>query len=295
MKFTKIIGKCDPKLVLEAQKRLSAILTELAMGYEVKNLGTKLGGDIFLYQLMSQLNHICDARSIEFEEEYKKILQSFDEHLLSEGEKFLVIQELKSRLGAKLVYTAATNGKSVFWSPKFVVERSKIGLRLVVGHEGGHIIYMHPSRRGLRNRALWNITVDFKVNFNLIEDLRLRKCYDPEEIFKKELGDFINLTEYSLFLKDPFNPPDKLATWNPSNSIKQMLNPGYIDAGNTQKSFYYAEPKLSGEMLKPENIYQFLLDQIPKCQTCGKIGVWKKPDEYQKLENQLKEKIQDEH
>ena len=43
------------------------------------------------------------------------------------------------------------------------------------------------------------------------------------------------------------------------------------------------------DMKRPENIYDYLFDQIPKCATCGKIGVWKKPEAYKKLEKQIKE------
>ena len=288
MKFDKVLGKCDPNLIFEAQERLSATFTELAMGYKTKAFGSKLGGDVFLHQLVSPLKQVCDARALEFDEEVKKIEEDLSTKELTKRERDAVIDEIKIRLGGKLLRTAATNGAMYFWAPQFITKLSKIGLRLVVGHEGWHAIYMHPSRRGSRNRALWNISVDFKVNFTLMEDLRMREFYRAEEVFREELGDFITLEEYAQFLKDPFNPPPKLAGWNPTTSMKKMLNPGY-DTDKQDKSLYFAEPKLSDELKRPENIYDYLISQIPKCGTCGKVGVWKKPKEYKLLEEQMKE------
>jgi hypothetical protein len=294
MNFDKVLGVCDPKLVQESGERLSATFTELAMGYTGRGLGSRMGGDVFLHQMVSPLKQICDARAIEFEVESNKILQATHAPsgvLLTDEDKEFLIAQVRARLGKRLLHTAATNGREFFWNPQFIVERTKIGLRLVVGHEGFHTIYMHPTRRGSRLPGQWNVAVDFKVNFTLIDDLRLRNFHRPEEVFRKELGDFVNLTEYAAFLRDPFNPPAKLAGWNPIHSMKRMLDPGYSNKSEG-KALYYAEPNLSDDLKKPENIYDFLSAQIPKCSVCGKPGVWKKPKEYQDLAKQLKEKNQ---
>jgi hypothetical protein len=289
MKFNQILGKCDPSIVLESSERLSATFTELAMGYKTKAFGSKMGGDVFLHQLVSPLKQVCDARALEFDEEVEKMKSNPSLEELTKKEKEELIQEIKQQLGGKLLRTAATNGTTFFWAPQFINKLSRIGLRLVVGHEGWHAIYMHPTRRGSRGKALWNIAVDFKVNFTLMEDLRMREFYNADDIFRTELGDFITLEEYANFLKDPFNPPQKLANWNPTESMKKMLNPGYETSGAKGQSFYYAEPKLSDELKRPENIYDYLLSKIPKCNTCGKVGVWKKPKEYLDMEKELSE------
>lgn len=290
MKFDKILGKCDPELILEAERMLSSIFTELAMGYKTKAFGSKMGGDVFLHQLISPLKHICDARGIQFDIEVEKLEEEFKENKIAKARRDLLISDLKRHFGSKLLYTAATNGKIFYWAPQFIVKKSKLGLRLVVGHEGWHAIYMHPTRRGSRNPALWNIAVDFKVNYTLMDDLRLRDFRKPEETFREELGEFLVLKEYAAFLKDPFNPPNKLALWNPMYSLKQMITPGYKDPSDVEgKSLFFAEPNLADDMKRPENIYDYLFSQIPKCNTCGKVGVWKKPAEYKKLEAQAKE------
>lgn len=290
MKFDRILGKCDPKLVLESEQMLSAIFTELAMGYKTKAFGSKMGGDVFLHQLISPLKHICDARGLQFDIECDTLNKEFEEQKLPANQRKAIIEQLKVQFGKKLLYTAATNGSSFFWAPQFIVTKSKIGLRLLVGHEGWHAIYMHPSRRGSRNPALWNIAVDYKVNYTSMDDLRLRDFRYPEEVFRQELGDFVNLKDYASFLKDPFNPPAKLALWNPMHGLKQMVTPGYKETGDKEsKSVYFADSNLSDDMKRPENIYEYLLSQIPKCNTCGKVGIWKKPEEYKKLEKQAKE------
>lgn len=291
MRFSKVLGKCDPKLIAEAEDRLSAVFTELAMGYRTRAFGSKLGGDILLHQLISPLKHICDARAIEFDTEIKKLEEKFITDKVSLEEQAALKQFLRRKVGNKLLRTAATNGLEYLWNPEFVVKQSRIGLRLVVGHEGWHSIYMHPSRRGSRIPSLWNQVVDFKVNFTLMDDLRSRGIYQPDEMFRQELGDFITLQEYASFLRDPFNPPIKLAGWNPINVLKQMANPGYKEIDKEdQKSFYFADMDLKDDMKKPENIYSYLLAQMPKCKTCGKIGAWKKSEEYKKLEKELKDK-----
>lgn len=282
MKFYKILGKCDSAVKNKAEKSLSSIITELAMDYNVRSVGSHIGGDIFLYQLVSALPHICDARSIELDE---AILNIISDSSLSEIEKEIIIYKLHKN-GVKLVRTAATNGKVFYWCPKFVISKSKIGLRLVVAHEAHHVMYMHPARRGSRNPDGWNKSVDFKVNFNLIDDLRSRKVQNPEEVFKKELGDFVNIDEYASFLKDPFSAHGKMARWNPINIIKFQISEKEPD----NSPLYFAEPFLPKNLQKPEAIYDYLLSQVPKCGTCGKLGICKKPEEYKKLEKMLKEK-----
>lgn len=285
MKFSKVIGVCDRKLLSQAEDKLSSIFTELALGYKIL-LGTKLGGDVFLHQLISPLPHICDARAVEFEEVIKKI----------DGDPSReIIEELKGRLGKNLLYTAATDGKRYYWNPEFVIKQSKIGLRLIVAHEGWHAIYMHPARRGSRNPKLWNIAVDFKVNFTIMDDLRTRGIYNPVEVFKKELGDFVTLEEYAAFLRNPFDPPKKMALWNPINELKERLgeNQKLPEEGNAT-SFFYAEPDLKDHLKRPENIYDYLISQIPKCKCCGRLGAWKHSKEYKELLEKYKAKLKDE-
>lgn len=287
MKFTKVIGTGDSTIIAESEERLSSAFVELAMGYNERLLGSHLGGDVFIYNLITPLKHICDMRAYDFDLKIAHVQSDFDAGNITEAERDLLLAELHMIYGEHLLRTASTNGLQYHWYPPFINKQSKIGLRLIIGHEAWHSIYMHPSRRGSRNRGLWNLSVDFKVNYTQMQDLRNRGFYYPDEIFAQELGDFITLGEYVAFLRDPFNPPMKLAKWNPIWTLQQEL------AGKTpdqSQTLYYADPRLAPEFRKPENIYSYIMSCIPKCSTCGKVGVWKKPEELKKLEAQLAEK-----
>jgi predicted metal-dependent peptidase len=297
MKFAKVIGKCDPKLVFEAQEKLSSVFTELALGYTNKGVGgCAMGGDIFIYQLVTCQPQICLATAVEIDD-LKKQEEDQDARIakgevIPEKEKISdEVKKIRKQLKGNLLRTAATNGKSFFWNPQFVVDKSRIGLRLLVYHEAAHAIFMHPSRRGSRHPRLWNIAVDYKVNFLGMEDLRVRGIKDYPKVFTDNLGEYITLEEYASFLKDPFNPPPRLAHFNPTLGLRKMADPAYVDPyeANPPPPMYYADHQLSDLMKRPENIYEYLLSQIPKCPKCGRLGKYKKPPEYKALQKQIAE------
>jgi hypothetical protein len=122
-----------------------------------------------------------------------------------------------------------------------------------------------------------------------MEDFRTRDIKDPEKVFTENLGDFIRLEEYAQFLRDPFNPPARLAHRNPTEVLKQK-DPAYADSHKDIKPLYYADANLSDDMRRPENIYEYLYNQVPKCPDCGRRGMYKKPQEYKDLEKKMKEK-----
>lgn len=302
MKYAQIIGECDPKLIKDTEYVLTSTFIELASSYTHNSgfsNGSQLGGDPFIYQMVASTPHICDARGLEFDNKYKILTIELNANKISQNTYKQEINNLYNRLGKNLLYTAATNGKAYFWAPQFINKLSRIGLRLLVGHEVWHVIYMHPSRRGSRDPLLWNAAIDFKTNFNLMQDLKARGHKDPAAIFAKELGEFITLEEYAAFLKNPFDPPSKLANWNPMVSLINKLSDKpaskEFELINEDKDMlYFAAPNLLKDLKQPEHIYSYLWSQIPVCNTCGKIGAYKKPEEYIKLQKKLKEKYKDE-
>jgi len=299
MKFKKILGnKNDPKImemVKEAEKKLSSVFTELAISYDNRAV-SKIGGDPLIFQLVSPLDHICDARGpsldllikSEGKEEAEKIFKE-EENNLSDEDKKYVLRKLKH----KTLSTAATDGFRFFWNPEFVCKKDKMGLRIVVAHEAGHSLYMHPRRRGKRHPGLWNISVDFKVNYTIMDDLKIRNIKEPEKLFTEALGEFIRLEEYAQFLADPFNPPARLAHFNPMHALKKMADPGYDDPASKAPPMYFADANLNADFKKPEHIYFYLWNKIPRCPECGKVN-YNKPKEYNDLldqvEKQQKEK-----
>lgn len=292
MKFSKIIGNCDPKLVEQAQDALTKTFTELSLRFDVKDHGSKLGGDVLIFQLVYPIPHFCDASAIAFdalEKEVSPIYEKIaDERKLhkEEEEKIAIYEKLASRKYS-LLRTAATSGKAYYWNPQFVIDQTPIGRRLLVCHEGHHSWYMHPTRRGSRNPKLWNICVDFKVNNILMQDLKSRGVHDPGGMFKDNLGDFISFKDYAILLKDPYNPPPALDHLNPIHDLRKMFDPKYIHPGENKKPMYYADVSLSDEMKMPENIYDYLYSIIPRCKECGRFGKYEKSKEYKDLEKKI--------
>jgi len=142
--------------------------------------------------------------------------------------------------------TAGTDGKRFFWNPEFVNGLTRIGLRIVIAHEAFHAIYMHPARRGSRIAWLWNVAVDYIVNNNVMVDFKARGL-DAERTFRDNIGNFLTLTSYADLL---------------SGKVK----------GKAKDKFYFADPELPEKLRKPETIYEFLYNQIPKCPKCGKLA-----------------------
>jgi predicted metal-dependent peptidase len=294
MKFSKIIGKCDPKIIMEAEEKLSSVFTELSLGFDNKSMGTGLGGCPLTFQLVYPLPHICDALSIQIDDMKKKEKEQKERiekgEIIPEEEK--IPEEAKAyrrQMGSRVLRTAATDGARFYWNPEFVVKQTKLGLRIVVAHEAWHAIFLHPSRRGSRLPRLWNIAVDYRVNFTVMEDMRARDVKDYPKVFTEHLGEYIHLEEYAAFLRDPFNPPARLAHLNPILNLRKMADPAYKDPYDDVGPMYYADPALSDDMRRPENIYDYLLAQIPKCPKCGRLGKYKKPEEYKALQKKIEE------
>jgi predicted metal-dependent peptidase len=251
MKFSKVIGKVDDKLVEAAEQKLSQVFLELATKYDNDHIGSCMGGDPLIFALMYPVEHVCTLN----------------------------------------MPTAATDGKRFYWNPKFVLKLSRIGLRIVCSHEAWHALYMHPQRRGSRLPKLWNIAVDYIVNGTVMEDFKARKL-NPGESFSKHLGKFMTLPQYAELLMNPFKTQKGFEDLKPeehSSSSDVVLPAPNVDRELTakelqelekrekQEKFFYADPELSDDMKRPEAIYDFLYNLLPKCPKCGSVGIYKKP------------------
>lgn len=254
MEFSKIIGKIDPALVKNAEAKLSKVFLELGTRYDNEHVGSGMGGDPLIFSLMYPVEHICTLN----------------------------------------IPTAATDGKRYYWNPKFVMKQSRIGLRIICGHESWHALYMHPQRRGSRLPKLWNIAVDYIVNGTVMEDFKARKM-DPKEMFSKHLGRYMTLEQYANLLRDPFSKQTGFEDLDVVEEVKksdqssvELPKPDEdreltareiqeLEKREKQIKFYYADPDLSEEMKRPEKIYDYLYSLLPKCPECGRIGVYQPP------------------
>jgi predicted metal-dependent peptidase len=188
--------------------------------------------------------------------------------------------------------TAATDGKRYYWNPKFVLKQSRIGLRIICGHEAWHAIYMHPQRRGSRLPKLWNIAVDYIVNGTVMDDFKARKM-DPKENFTKHLGKYMTLPQYAEMLKNPFASIKGFEDLKPTsddqadpsvelpgpNEDRELTPKELKELERREKAtkFFYADADLDEEMKRPEKIYDYLYSLLPKCPACGRVGIYKMP------------------
>jgi predicted metal-dependent peptidase len=66
--------------------------------------------------------------------------------------------------GELLVPTAATDGRRVWWNPRFAAALADADLAFVLAHEALHCALMHLWRRGGRAPRRWNVACDIVVN-----------------------------------------------------------------------------------------------------------------------------------
>jgi predicted metal-dependent peptidase len=254
MKFSRVIGKIDPKLVSQAEERLSQVFLELGTRYDNEHVGTGLGGDPLIFSLMYPVEHICTMN----------------------------------------IPTAATDGKRYYWNPKFILKHSRKGMRIVCGHEAWHAIYMHPSRRGSRNPKLWNIAVDYIVNGTVMEDFKARKKDPAAEFTKnlgrympfKTFCEFVKnpfqkipgFEDVSPGIQDP-NAPDPGCTLPGPSEDRELTVQEKRELEKREKGakFYYADPDLEEDLKRPEKLYDILYNLLPKCPKCGRLGMYQIP------------------
>lgn len=253
MKFSKVIGDFDKKVIADAEKALSAVMLEIGVKSDNAHVGSSLGGDPLLFTLIYPMEHIA----------------------------------------TNSLPTAGTDGKRYYWNPEFVLKLNRIGLRIVCAHEAWHAIYMHPQRRGSRNPKLWNIAVDYIVNGVAMDDLKSRSQdpgklfsenlgnYVTLDIYAKYLQDPFNLPPEMQALEDDSEESseeysltedeEKNLTEEEKKDLKELLKK------KKTKPFYFADPNLDKDLKKPEKIYDYLYSLLPKCPECGKVGVYVPP------------------
>jgi predicted metal-dependent peptidase len=254
MKFSRVIGKIDPKLVSQAEDKLSQVFLELGTRYDNEHVGTGLGGDPLIFSLMYPVEHVCTLN----------------------------------------IPTAATDGKRYYWNPKFILKHSRKGLRIICGHEAWHAIYMHPSRRGSRNPKLWNIAVDYIVNGTVMEDFKARKRdpaseftkhlgrYMPFDTFcefvKNPFQKLPGFEDINPGIEDP-NGNNSSCSLPVPNEDRELTVQERKELEKREKGvrFYYADPNLDEDMKRPEKIYDILYNLLPKCPKCGRLGMYQKP------------------
>ncbi|NDB86292.1 MAG: hypothetical protein EB127_26885, partial [Alphaproteobacteria bacterium] len=134
---------------------------------------------------------------------------------------------------------------------------------------------------------LWNIAVDYIVNGLVMEDFKARE-FDPDKMFRDNLGNFVTLEDYANVLRDPFKnkipgmdtdiKPPKLPGPDEDRELTEEEQKALDEYENKVKCFF-ADSTLSDDMKNPEKIYDYLYSLLPKCDVCGSVGVYKNPND----------------
>lgn len=128
--------------------------------------------------------------------------------------------------------TACTDGKRMYFSPKFLDELSDAELDFVMMHEILHVALQHCMRRGERNNHIFNVASDIVVNSNILlsEEMDIQaitlnkygesmhKAPNDQEGYNytaEQVYDMLNT--YALSSKDNINSKNKALNMNGQN------------------------------------------------------------------------------
>lgn len=66
--------------------------------------------------------------------------------------------------------TAATDGCKLYFNREFIKKLSKKELQFLIAHEILHAVYDHIGRRGTKDPQIWNMAIDYIVNWTLVKE-----------------------------------------------------------------------------------------------------------------------------
>ena len=114
---------------------------------------------------------------MEQEEHQEKLDYAFLRRELDRCKSSILMDAKNAFLGALMcqlkqdwdesIPTAATNGKSIWWSPHWFLSLPKPARVTVQAHEVWHVARLHMIRRGNRDPRLWNMATDIRINNDL--------------------------------------------------------------------------------------------------------------------------------
>ena len=152
--------------------------------------------------------------------------------------------------------TAATDGRYFYYNRDFFTKLTIQETIYLVGHEVLHCVYDHMSRRGSRNKEMWNAAADYVINWELHEHSigklpdpktsGVKACFDPkykgmcaEEVYAKiaENSETFTFSDFDVHLEpgdgkgEPLTEEERAQI---SDEIKQaVLEAAKVtDAGN---------------------------------------------------------------
>lgn len=110
--------------------------------------------------------------------------------------------------------TMATDGKSLFYGPKFMLDTPPAHIKFGILHEGLHCALRHPKRRGTRDPEIWNRASDLIVNGILVYGEGMSEYPEwiilDKKYWQKNDGTYWSVEEvYDDLMKDPENSKKK--------------------------------------------------------------------------------------
>lgn len=127
---------------------------------------------------------VADAATESESSDSLKRLQQARAYLMVHHPFFSVLVLSLKLVESTLTETMATDGRNIYYSPKFVLGMTVKQTASVLAHEGLHVALGHHLRRGNRDSYWWNVAADYAINGPLIEsrlyDLPDGGLYDPK-------------------------------------------------------------------------------------------------------------------
>ena len=174
---------------------------------------------------------------------------------------------LCKKLGGKDLATAATDGKSFFWNPDFLVALENHQVSFVMSHESNHVLFFHctPERAFGKDPEDWNIAVDFTDNA-VIEKTQEKAQEEARSMGKTlpalwggRLGDPIQLRELLDWIDGKLDTLDKI---DPTTKKKIEFR-GYSDITLFERS--------------PDSVYAEIQNHKQnsprKCKACSALSI----------------------
>ena len=119
----------------------------------------------------------------------KRLLLSRMRILINNGFYGLLLMHMKLALD-ETCETAATDGKKIYFGPKFLDKISDSELDFIMMHEILHVALQHCYRDGDRDSNQFNIACDIVVNSNILKSNNM----DLKSITLREFGESMHLT-----------------------------------------------------------------------------------------------------
>lgn len=183
--------------------------------------------------------------------------------------------------------TAATDGKKIFYNPKFFESLTASEVISVLCHEVLHKVFMHTLRLNERDPKIWNFATDYVINPIIkAEGLPIK----DEWLYKEEYAHLTADEVYEKIKNDPpegeapdhLLPPEGTSSESEQRTLEQEVKQ-QVAAATTMAEKAGNMPahlkKLIEDLLNPKVAWQDVLrDMVVKTQQGHEYQTWNRPN-----------------